>query len=365
MIKFLELKKIDQLHRDELLRAIEKVLDSGWYILNESVKEFEKSFAQYCGICNCVGVGNGLDALTLIFRAYIEMGYMNKGDEVIVPANTYIATILSISHNQLIPVLVEPDLTTYNIHPSRIEEKITNKTKAICLVHLYGQCADMDPIVEIADKYHLKIIEDAAQAHGATYKKKKTGSLGDAAAFSFYPGKNLYAFGDAGAVTSNDNELSEIIRNLRNYGSDKKYFNRFKGYNSRMDEIQAAIINVKLKYLDDENIKRQECAVFYMNEIKNNKIELPKVKDYGTHVWHLFIIRTKFRDKLQQYLLKGGIQTMIHYPIPPHKQNAFSEWNKLNFPITEKIHKEVLSLPISQIIDRQDQQKIVHRLNSF
>lgn len=378
MIKFLDLQNINLLHQQEIEGAILSTFRSGWYILGEAVERFEKNFAAYCGVKHCIGVSNGLDALTLILRAYIELGIIKKGDEVIVPANTYIATILSISQNKLVPVLVEPDLTTYNINPALIEEKITNKTKAIMPVHLYGQCADMDAINAIAKKYNLLVIEDAAQAQGASYISnstltlgKRTGSLGDAAGFSFYPGKNLGALGDAGAITTNDNKLAETVRALRNYGSLKKYYNLFKGYNNRLDEMQAAVLDVKLKYLDEENQRRREIAQYYCDNIKNDKIILPiqnlkfKIQNYLEHVWHLFVIRTKERDKLQKYLADNGIQTVIHYPVPPHKQLAYKEWNDLNFPITEKIHNEVLSLPISPVMTDDEVQYVVERVNKY
>lgn len=371
MIKFLDLQKINLLHQKEIEEAILKVLQSGWYILGEAVESFENNFAAYCGVKHCIGVSNGLDALILILRAYIELGKIKEGDEVIVPANTYIATILSISHNKLKPVLVEPDIGTYNIDPILIKEKITEKTKAILPVHLYGQCADMDAINSIARKHSLLVVEDAAQAQGAMLNGRRTGSLGDAAGFSFYPGKNLGAIGDAGAVTTNDDELAETIKALRNYGSHKKYYNIFKGYNNRLDEIQAAVLNVKLKYLDEENQKRREIAQYYCDNIKNEKIVLPildagySILDTKSHVWHLFVIRTAERDKLQKYLKQNEIETVIHYPVPPHKQDAYKEWNYLGLPITEKIHNEVLSLPISPVMDNVELNYIFEKLNHY
>jgi dTDP-4-amino-4,6-dideoxygalactose transaminase len=371
MIKFLDLQKINLAHQKEIEEAILKTFNSGWYILGEAVDSFEKKFASFCGVNHCIGVSNGLDALILILRAYIESGKMEEGDEIIVPANTYIATILSISHNNLKPVLVEPDILTYNIDPNKIEERITHKTKAIMPVHLYGQCAEMDAINAIAKKYNLLVIEDSAQAQGARYDGKSTGNLGDASGFSFYPGKNFGAIGDAGAVTTNDYNLAEVIRALRNYGSHKKYYNLYKGFNNRLDEIQAAVLSVKLKYLDEENQRRREVAQFYCDNIKNDKIILPildtryPILDTKEHVWHLFVIRTKERDKLQQYLYEKGIQTVIHYPVPPHKQLAYKEWNDLNLPITEKIHDEVLSIPISNVIELKDIEYIVNTLNEY
>lgn len=371
MIKFLDLQKINMLHQEEIEEALIKVFRKGWYILGEEVEKFEKNFTEYCGVKHCIGVSNGLDALMLIFKGYMELGKLKEGDEVIVPANTYIATILSVTHNRLKPVLVEPDIETYNIDPLKIEEKITEKTRGILPVHLYGRCADMDPINEIAKKYNLLVIEDAAQAHGAIYKGKKTGNLGDAAGFSFYPGKNLGALGDAGAITTNDDQLAEVIKALRNYGSHKKYYNEYKGYNKRLDEIQAAVLNVKLKYLDEENQKRREIADIYCREIKNEEIILPDkrfnkpIKECLEHVWHLYVIRTKKREKFQKYLFDNGIQTLIHYPVPPHKQMAYNEWNNLKYPIAEKIHDEVLSLPISQVISENEIFLITNVINQY
>ena len=370
-IQFLDLKKINNTYRQEFNEAISKVLDSGWYIMGNALQDFEKNFSTFCGVNHCIGVSNGLDALILILRAYIEMGIMKEGDEVIVPANTYIATILSVSHNKLIPILVEPDILTYNIDPKKIEEKITEKTKAIIPVHLYGRCADMELINNLAKKYNLKVIEDSAQAHGALYKGKRTGNIGDASGFSFYPGKNLGALGDGGAVTTNDNELAKVISALRNYGSHKKYNNLYKGFNNRLDEIQAVVLDVKLKYLDEENQRRREIAQFYCKSIKNERIVLPsdhsalRIGNYNEHVWHLFVIRATERDKLQEYLSKNGIQTVIHYPVPPHKQPAYREWNNLSFPITEKIHNEVLSLPIGSHISDDELQIIVEKINTY
>jgi dTDP-4-amino-4,6-dideoxygalactose transaminase len=365
MIEFLDLKEINSSHKEEIEQAIKDVIDSGWYILGEKTTKFELEFAGYCGVKYCIGVGNGLDALSLIIRAYIELGFFSEGDEIIVPANTYIASILAISKNCLNPVLVEPDIDTYNIDPILIEEKITNKTKAIMVVHLYGQVCEMDPIRKIAKKYNLKIIEDSAQAHGAKYYGKKTGSLGDAAGFSFYPGKNLGALGDGGAVTTNDIELSKVITTCRNYGSEKKYINRFKGINSRLDEIQAAILSVKLKYLEEDNNKRKEIAKYYLTNIKNKKIILPSFDNMEHHVWHLFVIRHEKRENLQKHLRDKGIQTMIHYPIPPHKQEAYKEWNKISLPITERICKDILSLPMDPSLEEKQLYKIVNILNKY
>ena len=364
-IKFLDLQKITQQYQPELTEAVKRVIDSGKYILGKEVTIFEESFAAFCETKFCVGVGNGLDALRLILRAYIEMGIISECDEVIVPANTYIASVLAISENRLKPVLVEPDIITYNIDTEKIEEKITSKTKAILIVHLYGQNAYNEKIKEIADKYNLKIIEDAAQAHGAYYNNKRTGSLGDVAGFSFYPGKNLGALGDSGAVTTNDEELADVIRSIGNYGSDQKYKHMYKGSNSRLDEIQAAILSVKLKNLDEDNQKRREIANYYLENIKNELIILPKFHNERSHVWHLFVIRCNKRDELKEYFLKNGIETIIHYSIPLHKQNAYREWNNLLLPITEKIHNEVLSLPISPVIEKKQITQIIELINKF
>jgi len=365
MIPFLDLKAINVQYRTELIEACTKVIDSGWYIQGNECKEFDKEFAQYCGTKYAIGVANGLDALILILRAYKELGVINDGDEVIVPSNTYIASILAISQNNLVPVLVEPDIKTYLIDPDKIEEKITSKTKAILPVHLYGQTCDMDKINEIAKKYNLKVIEDSAQSHGSYYKDKRSGNLGDVSGFSFYPGKNLGALGDGGAVTTNDEELANTIKALGNYGSYKKYENLYKGVNSRLDEVQAAMLRVKLKYLDNEILKRREIANYYLENIKNDNIILPTVRDEDNHVWHLFVIRTNKRDELQKYLLDNGIQTLIHYPIPPHKQNAYKEWNNESHEISEQIHDDVLSLPISGVQSLEDTKKIIDLINKL
>ncbi|WP_419234196.1 DegT/DnrJ/EryC1/StrS family aminotransferase [Aliarcobacter cryaerophilus] len=365
MIPFLDLKALNSQYRAELIEACTKVIDSGWYLQGNECKGFEKEFASYCGTKYAIGVANGLDALILILRAYKELGFMQDGDEVIVPSNTYIASILAISQNNLVPVLVEPDINTYLINPSKIEEKITSKTKAILPVHLYGQTCQMDKINEIAKKYNLKVIEDSAQSHGAYFGDKRSGNLGDASGFSFYPGKNLGALGDGGAVTTNDEEIANTIKALGNYGSHKKYENLYKGLNSRLDEIQAAMLRVKLKYLDNEIEKRREIANYYLENIKNENIILPTVRNENNHVWHLFVIRTKNRDELQKYLLVDGIQTLIHYPIPPHKQNAYKEWNNEKYSISEQIHDEILSLPISGIQSLEDTKDIINLINQF
>lgn len=361
MIKFLDLKKINNRYREEIDSRIKNILDKGWYLQGEENENFTKNFANFCGTKFALGVANGLDALNLIIKAY---GFGN-GDEIIVPANTYIATILAISENGCIPILVEPDIKTYNINPDSIEEKITTKTKAIMVVHLYGQAVQMEKIWKIAKKYNLKIIEDSAQAHGAIYQENRTGNLGDASGFSFYPGKNLGCMGDGGAVTTNDEELFNKIKAIANYGSDRKYHHIYKGVNSRLDEIQAAILDIKLKHLDSDNNKRREISKYYRENIKNSKIILPDTYDEKSHVWHIFAVRTKNRDEFQKYLTEKGIQTIIHYPTPPHKQGAYKEWNNLSFPITEEIHNTILSLPISPVMTDSEIEKVVEVVNEY
>jgi dTDP-4-amino-4,6-dideoxygalactose transaminase len=365
MIQFLDLKSVNDTYKDELLLTCKKVIDSGCYIQGEECKEFEKEFSAYCGSEFSVGVGNGLDALTLIFRAYKEIGVLNDGDEVIVPANTYIASILSITENNLVPILVEPDITTYLIDCNQIETKITSKTKAIMVVHLYGQTCQMDKISEIASSYNLKIIEDSAQSHGAYFRERRCGNLGDASGFSLYPTKNLGALGDAGIVTTNDRNLYHVIRSIANYGSSKKYENTYKGINSRLDEIQASLLRVKLKYLDREIKKRQEIANYYLDKITNDKIVLPIIKNSMHHVWHLFVIRSNNRHKLQRYLFENDIETLIHYPIPPHKQKSYLELSALNLPTSEKLHDEVLSLPMNPALSDKDCEYIVNTINDY
>jgi dTDP-4-amino-4,6-dideoxygalactose transaminase len=372
MIRFLDLNKINKPYEVAFQEKLQSVMDSGWYILGNEVKTFEENFANYCGTKHCIGVGNGLDALVLIFKAYIQLEKLQKGDEVIVPANTYIASILAIFQADLIPVLVEPKLETCNINPDLISEKITSKTKAILAVHLYGQLAEMDKINEIANQHNLLVIEDAAQAHGAknncdpsNSEEAKQLQDNNVKAFSFYPGKNLGALGDGGAVTTNDDELAKTIKSLRNYGSETKYYNDFIGVNSRLDELQAAFLNVKLPNLDSDNQKRRIVAKRYISEIKNDKIILPFWNNTGNHVFHLFVVRTQNRDKLQQYLLENGIEALIHYPVAPHKQKALPSYNNLSFPITEKIHEEVLSLPISPVITDDEVDFIIKILNQY
>ena len=370
MIKFLDLQKINAAYQDQFQQKMQLVLEKGWFVLGEEVSTFETNFAAYCGTQHCIAVGTGLDALTLIFKAYIQLGKLQKGDEVIVPANTYIASILAILQADLIPVLVEPKLETYNSNSDLISEKITTKTKAILAVHLYGQLAEMDAIVMIAKEHDLLVIEDAAQAHGAEIRNQKSeirkaGNLSDAAAFSFYPGKNLGALGDGGAITTNDAALAKLLFALRNYGSEQKYHNKYIGVNSRLDELQAAFLNVKLPHLDADNEKRRVIAKRYLSEVKNEKIVLPTWDFSNNHVFHLFVIRTERREDLQQYLQQNGVETMIHYPIPPHQQRAFSQWNSISFPITEKIHKEVLSLPISPVMTIEEVSFVIEILNRY
>ena len=365
MIPFLDLKGINAKYREELINACTNVIDSGWYIQGKECQEFEEEFASYCGAKYCIGVANGLDALTLIFRAYKELGIMNNGDEIIVPSNTYIASILAISENSLTPILVEPDVETYLLNPLEIEKNITSKTKAILPVHLYGQTCEMDSINKIAEKYSLKVIEDSAQSHGAYYKSKRCGNLGDASGFSFYPGKNLGALGDGGAVTTNDEKLANTIRAIANYGSHKKYENVYKGVNSRLDELQASLLKVKLKYLDEDTSHRKKIAMLYLDNIKNKNIILPTVVNENNHVWHVFVIRTNKRDELQRYLSENGIQTLIHYPIAPNKQEAYKEWSNDIYPVSEKIHNEIISLPISAIQSSEDANYVIEIINKF
>ncbi len=365
-IKFLDLQKINLQYQEEIEAKLLETFRSGWYLLGNEVKNFENNLAKYIGSPNAIGVANGLDALRLILKAYLELGQMKFGDEIIVPANTYIASILAITDNRLKPVFAEPDIETYNLDVSKIENLITPKTKAIMVVHLYGQVCWSEDLVALAKKHDLKIIEDNAQAIGASFNGIKTGNLGDAAGFSFYPGKNLGALGDGGAVTCKDELLAKTIRTIANYGSEEKYVNKYQGLNSRLDEIQAGVLDIKLKYIDKENSKRQEIAQKYCTEIKNDKIILPNFPENNAeHVWHLFVIRTKNRKELQHYFQENGIQTLIHYPIPPHKQRAYKYWNNLSFPITENIHDEVLSLPVSPVMQDDEVAKIIEVINKF
>lgn len=364
-VPFLSLKDITDKYSAEIHEAVKRVVDSGWYLQGNENERFEKNYSNYIGSKYTIGCANGLDALIWILRGYIELGVMKPGDEVIVPANTYIASILAITENNLVPVLVEPSMETLQIDDSFIEEKITAKTKAIMIVHLYGQCAYTEKIATLCKKYNLKLIEDNAQAHGCLYQGRKTGCLGDAAGHSFYPGKNLGALGDAGAVTTNDQELAKAIRSLANYGSSKKYVFQYQGRNSRLDEIQAAVLDVKLKYLDEDVALRQNVAKRYIAEIKNPKVRLPVVPDFAAHAFHLFPIFCENRDELQKYLAEKGIGTNIHYPIPPHKQECYNEWNGLNLPVTEKIHREELSLPMSPCLTVEQVDWVIQCVNEW
>lgn len=377
MIKFLDLKAINYSFEPALSQAVQKVVSSGWYLLGDETKQFENEYAAYTGAKHCMGVANGLDALRLIIKAWMEMGFIKEGDEIIVPANTYIASVLAITDNRLVPVLVEPDINTYNINPFLIEEKITARTRAIMVVHLYGQIAMHPEIERLAVKYNLKLIEDSAQAQGAEYLLtdgtiKRAGNIGHAAGHSFYPGKNLGALGDAGAVTTNDDKLADVIRTIANYGSRIKYQNEYAGLNSRLDELQAAALRVKLVRLNEDNNKRRAVAQYYTGHIKNNKLVLPVVYNCHlpvnqclSHVWHLYIIRNQNRDALQNYLAQKGIQTLIHYPVPPHKQKAYKQFNHRCYPVTETIHHEVLSLPISPLMKQADMEEVTSAINDF
>lgn len=365
MIEFLNLKRINISYKEELTKAANRVINSGWYLLGEEITKFEKSYSKFCKTEYCIGVGNGLDALKLIFKAYLEMGVFKEGDEIIVPAHTYIASVLAISDCKLKPVLVEPNEHTFNIDSNLIEGSITSKTRGILLVHLYGQIAIDNKILELCSKYNLKLIEDAAQSHGAKYKNKVSGGLGDAAAHSFYPGKNLGALGDAGAVTTNSEELANLIMRLRNYGSIKKYHHDYKGFNSRLDEIQAAFLNVKLSYLNKEIASRQQIAEEYLSRIKNTNFDLPSSIDKQSHVWHLFVIRTSKRDNLISFLKSNNIESLIHYPIPVFEQKAYKNEFNSNYDLTKKISREVLSIPNHHCLTRDERNIIIDTLNKF
>lgn len=365
MINFLDLQKVTAKYADEIHEAVNRVVDSGWYLQGQENENFEKHYSEYIGTKYTVGVANGLDALIWILRGYIELGVMSPGDEVIVPANTYIATILAITENGLKPVLVEPDINTYQIDDRLIEKAVTPRTRAVMIVHLYGCCAYTEKIGEICKKYNLKLLEDNAQAHGCLCNDRHTGSLGDAAAHSFYPGKNLGALGDAGAVTTNDKKLAETIRALANYGSARKYVFKYIGRNSRLDEVQAAVLDVKLRHLDEDNALRRQVARYYIENIKHPEIVLPKVTDWNSNVFHIFPVRSHRRNELQEYLTGNGVQTIIHYPIPPHKQECYREWNGMSFPVTEKIHDEELSLPMSPVMTEGDIRNVVDTINRW
>lgn len=365
MIKFLDLQKVTEKYSTEIHEAVSRVVDSGWYLQGKENELFEKNFANYIGTDYCVGVGNGLDALIWIYRAYIELGVMQPGDEVIVPANTFIASILAITENGLKPVFVEPRLDTLEIDDEQIELAITKRTKSVLIVHLYGRCAYTERIGALCQKYNLKLVEDNAQAHGCCFGGRKTGSLGDAAGHSFYPGKNIGAFGDAGAVTTNDKELSDTIRALANYGSTRKYVFKYVGRNSRLDEIQAAVLNVKLGHLDEDNAHRQMIANYYYDHILNPLIKLPQRLPNANNVYHVFPILCEKRDELQAFLMEHGVQTLIHYPIPPHKQECYKKWNHLSLPISEQIHQQELSLPISPVMEIEEAEELVRIINMF
>ncbi|HAS6066702.1 TPA: aminotransferase class V-fold PLP-dependent enzyme [Vibrio vulnificus] len=364
-IDFLNLQKINARYATELKLACNRVIDSGWYLNGNELKGFEKSFSEYCGTKHCIGVANGLDALILVLRAWMEMDKIQEGDEVIVPANTYIASVLAITQNKLKPVFVEPEEKTYNISLDKLKEKITKKTKVILAVHLYGQLSPMKTIVQFARENKLLVLEDSAQAHGAIFENIKAGNWGDASGFSFYPGKNLGALGDAGAITTNCDKLAKVVRTLSNYGSREKYHNQYKGVNSRLDEIQAAMLNVKLKYLDGDIEKRRKIASSYIEGIRNHKVELPLADYWESHVWHLFVLRVKDRYKFQLYLSEYGIQSLVHYPIPPHKQEAYMEFEGLSMPLTERIHNEVISIPIDPTMSDDDVNYVIDIINGF
>lgn len=365
MINFLDLKKINSRYKKELLTATERVIDSGWFIMGNELKKFESNFASYCGVKYAIGVANGLDALTLVLKAWKIMGVVKEQDEVIVPANTYIASVLAISECGLKPVLVEPDEETFNIDLAGIKRALSSKTKVILPVHLYGKISPMREIMDFANENNLLVLEDSAQSHGASIDGRKSGSWGNASGFSFYPGKNLGALGDAGAITTNDCELATLLFALRNYGSSEKYKNDYIGVNSRLDELQAAFLDIKLKYIDEEVSIRREIANLYIDNIYNPLIKLPKVKCQESHVWHLFVIRVKARKKLQKYLEENGVQTIIHYPTPPHKQAAYAELNHLVLPLTEVIHEQVLSLPIGPTQTEEETYRIIQIINGY
>ena len=364
-IPFLSLQSVTAAHSEEINAAVARVVNSGWYLQGEENKRFEGNYAKFIGTEYCIGCANGLDALIWILRAYKELGVMQDGDEVLVPANTYIASILAITENNLKPVLIEPTFENLEIDDRLIENKITPKTKALMIVHLYGRCAYTEKIGAICKKHGLKLIEDNAQAHGCRFDDRRTGSLGDAAGHSFYPGKNLGALGDGGAVTTSDKELADMVRALANYGSQKKYVFKYCGRNSRLDEIQAVVLDVKLKYLDEDNALRQKVAHYYYDSIHNPKVTLPQRLNDSNNVYHLFPVFCNQRDELQQYLKDNGIQTLIHYPIPPHKQECYKEWSHISLPITEKIHNQELSLPISPVMTKEEAEYVVEVINRY
>ncbi|MGB7802169.1 DegT/DnrJ/EryC1/StrS family aminotransferase [Buttiauxella sp.] len=364
-VKFLDLQKINAQHRVELLAACENVIDSGNYITGTQLEKFESQFSAYCGTEYCIGVANGLDALSLVLRAWKEQGLLADGDEVIVPANTFIATILAIVQNNLTPVLVEPDPATFNLSVDEVRKSVTPRTHAIIPVHLYGLLSPMQQLMDLAHEFNLLVLEDSAQAHGAQSEGRRAGSFGHAAAFSFYPGKNLGALGDAGAVVTSDPELASTLRALRNYGSHEKYRNLYVGVNSRLDELQAAMLLVKLNHLDVQTESRRKAAQYYLDNIHHPLVHLPQYDTPAEHVWHLFVITCDCRDELQLWLKQQGIETLIHYPVPPHQQEALPQLHGLNLPVTEKIHQAVLSLPLSPLLTQAELEYIVKAINSF
>tara|TARA_R110000850_G_scaffold79089_2_gene170683 strand:- start:321 stop:1427 length:1107 start_codon:yes stop_codon:yes gene_type:complete len=366
MIKFLDLQAINEPYRADFKKSLDEILDSGWVLMGNNVTAFEKEFAEYCGAKHCIGVANGLDAITIILQAYKQLGKLKEGDEVIVPSNTYIATILGVHHAGMVPVMVEPDEVTFNLSAEKVAKAITQKTKAIFTVHLYGQLSNMEELLDLSKKHNLIFLDDVAQAHGAEMKDgRKAGTIADASAFSFYPGKNLGAIGDGGAITTNDDELAAAIAAYRNYGSHQKYYNIYKGVNSRLDELQAAFLRTKLKNLEADNEKRREVARLYLNGITNPLVQLPYYSGTTDHVFHLFVVRVNSREAFIEHLTANGVQTVIHYPVPPHKQEAYKEWADQSFPVSEAIHNEVVSLPISPVQSVEDTMKIIEVVNDF
>lgn len=365
MIRFLDLQRITRRYQEEIYAAVSRVISSGRYLLGDETKKFEKDYARYIGTTHAVGCGNGLDALTLIFRAYIELGLLSSGDEIIVPANTFIASILAITENGLTPVLAEPDPATFQIDPAEVERLVSPRTRGVMLVHLYGRCAYSLRIADLCSRHGLLLVEDNAQAHGCLYHGRRTGSLGNAAAHSFYPGKNLGALGDGGAVTTDDGELARMVRALANYGSSSKYIFAWRGQNSRLDEVQAAVLRVKLRYLDSDNQRRRDVAAMYYRGITNRDVVTPVEAPEGENVFHIFPVLSDRRDFLQEYLANNGVETLIHYPLPPHNQKCFSEWGERSYPVTERIHRQELSLPVSPVITDEEVERVVSLINRF
>lgn len=365
MIKFLDLQAVNAQYREALIKACTDVIDSGWYIMGEQLAQFETEFSAYCGTSHCIGVANGLDALTLTLRAWKLLGRLSEGDEILVPANTYIASILAITESGLVPVLVEPQAHSYNLGIENLRQAVTHKTRAVLPVHLYGRLVDMRSVMEFAREFNLLVLEDSAQSHGAILDGRRSGAWGDASGFSFYPGKNLGALGDAGAVTTSDESLAQALRALRNYGSEVKYKNIYQGVNSRLDEMQAAVLRVKLRFLDTETAYRQAVAQRYLEGICNPEIYLPEPGETGQHVWHLFVVRTAYRAALQEHLASNGVQTLIHYPIPPHRQQAYPQFSHLSFEFTEQLHEEVISLPMGPTISEDEIERVINACNEF